>query len=74
MKTRADTCPEWGEKLPKKTLFDRYKRKHKCCPDCDTVLSSDSQFCPNCGKQILPKAAGYQDNFSKGGKDNENKI
>lgn len=36
---RADICPECGERLPKETLFDRYKRKHKCCPDCDTVRS-----------------------------------
>jgi len=40
-----------GEKQPGETLFDRYKRQHKCCPDCDTVLAADSLYCPNCASR-----------------------
>ena len=41
------------------------------CSDCDTVLASDSHYCPNCGKQILQKAVGYQENTPQGGGKNE---
>lgn len=71
VRANAKTCPDCGEKLPRETLFDRYKRQHKCCPDCDTVLTPDSLYCPNCGKQILRKAVGYQKNIHEGGKSNE---
>ena len=67
----TENCTDCGERLPKETLFDRYKRQHTCCPDCDTVLTPDSQYCPNCGKHILQKAVGYQENTPKGGKRNE---
>ena len=49
IKGNAKSCPDCGEKLPKETLFDRYKKHHACCPHCDTVLSADSRYCPNCG-------------------------
>ena len=71
VRANAKTCPDCGEKLPRETLFDRYKRQHKCCPDCDTVLTPDSLYCPNCGKQILRKAVGYQKNIHEGGRSNE---
>lgn len=68
VKTKADVCPECGEKLPRETLFDRYKRQHRSCPDCDAILSSDCQYCPSCGKQLLQKAAGFPNNMPNGGK------
>ena len=58
VKSRADTCPDCGETLPKETLYDRYKRQHLCCSNCDTVLSPDSRFCPSCGAQVLQKVGG----------------
>lgn len=45
------SCPDCGETLSE-TLFDRYKRQHRCCPDCDTVLAPGSQYCPNCGRPL----------------------
>ncbi len=66
VKTRADTCPECGERLPRDTLFDRYKRQHQCCCDCDTVLAPGSLYCPNCGTAVL-----YQEYNSEGGNNNE---
>ena len=45
-------CPDCGERLPRETLFDEYKRRHLCCPYCDTVLAEDSLYCPNCGKPV----------------------
>ena len=68
VKTKADVCPECGERLPRETLFDRYKRQHRSCPDCDAILSRDCQYCPNCGKQLLQKAAGFPNNMPNGGK------
>lgn len=47
------------------------KANAKTCPDCDTVLAPDSQYCPNCGKQILRKAVGYQEKSPEGGRSNE---
>lgn len=49
VRSRADLCPGCNEKLPRETLFDRYKRQHRCCCDCDTVLTPDARYCPNCG-------------------------
>ena len=60
VKGRFTNCPECGEKLPKETLFDRYKKQHLNCPECDTVLASDSLYCPNCGKPVLKVAAGNE--------------
>jgi len=70
-KANARNCPECGEKLPRDTLFDRYKQQHQCCPTCDTVLAADSQYCPNCGKQIMQKAEDYKENTPQGGRNNE---
>jgi len=52
-KAFARVCLQCGGKLSSETLFDRYKRHHLCCPDCDSVLSVDSLYCPNCGKKII---------------------
>ena len=53
VRSRADTCPNCGERMPNETLFDRYKRKHQSCPHCDTVLTDDTLYCPNCGKLVI---------------------
>ena len=71
VKTRADACPECDERLPCETLFDRYKKGHRCCPACDTVLAPDSFYCPNCGKQIWQKAEDCQETTPTGEKRNE---
>ena len=55
VKSRADICPDCSERLPKETLFDRYKRKHLSCPDCDTVLTDDAMYCSNCGRMVTKK-------------------
>ncbi|MBR6535490.1 MAG: zinc ribbon domain-containing protein [Clostridia bacterium] len=53
MRSRAKTCFDCGERLPKETLFDRYKRKHLKCQNCDTVLTADSLYCSNCGNLLI---------------------
>jgi RNA polymerase subunit RPABC4/transcription elongation factor Spt4 len=55
---RLTVCPDCNEKLSSETLFDRYKRKHLSCSDCDTVLTPGSRYCPSCGKPVIQKAAG----------------
>lgn len=52
VKSRADACPDCGERLPKETLFDCYKRKHSSCSHCDTILTADTLYCPNCGNLV----------------------
>ena len=63
---KLHSCPACGDVLPSETLFDRYKRHHTCCADCDTVLAPGSLYCPNCGKAVL-----YQEYNSGGGNNNE---
>ena len=44
-------CRECGARLPRNTLFDRYREMHKCCPVCKTVISEAAGYCPICGKK-----------------------
>ena len=50
-------CRSCSAFLTRETLYDHYRRQHRCCPECDTVLAADSQYCPNCGRQI---SSNYQ--------------
>jgi len=44
-------CRECGCKLSDKTLYDIYKERHLVCSVCDTVMVSDSKYCPQCGNK-----------------------
>ena len=48
-------CLSCGVKLPKKTLYEQYKKRHPVCSRCDTVLAGHMQFCPQCGAKIQMK-------------------
>jgi len=50
-KKSAFFCRSCRSFLTRETLYDHYRRQHRCCPVCDTVLTSDSQYCPNCGSK-----------------------
>ena len=50
--THCRTC---GTGLPRETLFQQYKKRHKFCPHCDTVVAESALFCPECGMRIQPK-------------------
>ena len=45
-------CRECGAKLPRENLFQQYRKRHRFCPRCDTVVADDVQFCPECGTRI----------------------
>lgn len=45
-------CKECGKRLPKVTLYQRYREKHRCCPVCENVVADTMQYCPQCGTQI----------------------
>lgn len=45
-------CSKCGEKLLKSSLFDVYKKQHKQCKSCETILADFMEFCPHCGMQI----------------------
>ena len=46
-------CQSCGEKLPRITLFDIYRKHHSECAWCGTMLTDDSQYCPHCGRPVL---------------------
>ena len=51
--TAADkNCRTCGTRLPRETLFQQYKKRHRFCPHCDTVVAKSARFCPECGMRI----------------------
>jgi len=52
MSSEKRYCDACGVILPAETLYDLYKAKHICCPDCDTVVSDSSLYCPECGRLL----------------------
>lgn len=49
-------CTDCGAALPKKTLYDLYRARHRCCLNCGVVVTDVAVYCPECGTR-LPKAA-----------------
>lgn len=45
-------CHACGEALPRETLYDIYKARHKQCAHCHAIVSGDASFCPTCGRKI----------------------
>ena len=45
-------CTECGHRLPNETLYDTYIGRHKICVGCDTVLTDEMEYCPQCGTLI----------------------
>ena len=42
-------CKECGAFLTRKSLYDKYKTRHKVCRKCKTVLPDAAKYCPQCG-------------------------
>ena len=49
---RSILCARCGARLPFATLFDSYKRRHRCCPHCSTILTPDTKYCSHCGRPV----------------------
>ena len=45
-------CRACGKRLPRDTLFQLYKNRHKSCPTCETVVASSYHYCPQCGTPL----------------------
>lgn len=45
-------CPVCRAPLPAETLYRIYQKAHKHCTHCQTVVSDDSRFCPQCGTEL----------------------
>ena len=45
-------CDSCGAALPSETLFQQYRRRHRFCRNCDTVVAEYTRFCPQCGNKI----------------------
>ncbi|MBQ3064777.1 MAG: zinc ribbon domain-containing protein [Clostridia bacterium] len=44
--------------LTRETLYDHYRRRHRYCTGCDTVIASDARYCPHCGMKAQQYAVG----------------
>lgn len=42
-------CKECGAFLTRKSLYDKYKARHKVCRKCKTILPDAAEYCPQCG-------------------------
>ena len=42
-------CKECGTFLTRKSLYDKYKERHKVCRKCKTILPNAAEYCPQCG-------------------------
>ncbi len=42
-------CKECGTFLTRKSLYDKYKERHKVCRKCKTILPDVAEYCPQCG-------------------------
>ena len=51
-------CKECGKPLPNDTLYQFYKKRHKCCSVCETVVCDAALYCPQCGIKIEEKEDG----------------
>ena len=47
-------CRACGKRLPRDTLFQLYKSRHKSCPACETVVATAARYCPQCGTALTP--------------------
>lgn len=55
------TCGECGSGLPQETLYQFYLNLHRRCPVCETALSDNAIFCPNCGTMLTAKRKEMKD-------------
>jgi len=58
-------CRSCGAFLPRETLYDRYRRNHRCCTGCGTVLTDDAKYCPQCGRKTRADAEEAQKKIKK---------
>ncbi len=45
-------CISCGAALPKETLYDFYRARHRCCPGCGVVVTDVAVYCPECGTRL----------------------
>lgn len=50
-------CRSCGAALPKETLYEFYRSRHKQCGHCHAIVSKDAAYCPTCGRK-LPQETG----------------
>ena len=46
------TCIDCGADLPDGTLYDFYRTRHRCCPDCGIAVTRRARYCPECGQRL----------------------
>lgn len=44
-------CKECGSCLPAENLYSLYRKSHRCCTKCETIIADTALFCPQCGEK-----------------------
>lgn len=58
MDARRDNCTKCGAKLPYTTVYQMYINMHNYCTICDTVVSKNAHYCPQCRSILHSEAVG----------------
>ena len=63
-------CISCGAALPKETLYDFYRARHRCCPGCGVVVTDVAVYCPECGTRLSKETGAkgrLDEHFPKAG-------
>lgn len=52
---KKSRCPECGTKLPKLSLFQVYRSRHRTCAKCGLVVPEHAVYCSDCGARLPEK-------------------
>lgn len=58
MSAQKDKCTKCGAKLPYTTVYQMYINMHNYCTICDTVVSKNAHYCPQCRSILHSEAVG----------------
>ena len=58
MNSQKDKCTKCGSKLPYTTVYQMYINMHNYCTKCDTVVSINAHYCPQCRNELHSRAVG----------------
>lgn len=54
--TNESRCRTCGAELPKETLYELYRARHRQCGHCHAIVPPEASFCPACGRKLREKS------------------